>query len=367
MKINDVLETIGIKSKKVDCKNYNVKESELELCIEDDLLTVTLGQWMGMVYDSTKTSSRGLTVFTSLEPQEYLDRFGVSAKEKTAINRRFANILTRAGFPGEDICVLENFDADNNTFEATFFHKDEQPKFKIRFGSWLENGPELTVTCNNEVNLYNVWMGDMATEDRVELDYSIKTLDDKGKKLARSISQYSYRTSLYDKENKINVNIEYPMTLDLSLGLNPMVNEELMEEILEQVEFPVDIEELTTKISKALRLVVNYYPSISINVAKMDDKNNTAVTDEVKFKNGKFVSLKLTRNGRTISIDEFDSWSYVTDGYNITQDKDKNISYGFKSMPVDQFEAMPSPTELVSNASTDVEEVRGIAMSLFKK
>ena len=367
MNLKEILQKLRVKKNSIEGKYYVIEECELEVGITDDLLAVTLGQWMGMLYDSTKSSRRGVTIYSPIEPEEYLNKFGLSYEIKRDIEARFANILTKAGFTGEDICVLENFDADNLTFDATFFHRDDLPKLKIRFGTWLENGPELTVTNNTEVNLYNVWMGDKNTKDKVQLDYSIKILDNQGKKFARSVSPYSYRASLYNKENKLTVTIVYPLTLDLESGINPMINEEEMEEILSDVEFPINIEELTSMMTKAFKLDVNSYPKINIIISKKNDKGKDVVTDEVKFENGKFTSLKLTKNGKTISIDEFDSWTYSTNDYSITQSKDNNISYAHKSMPIDQFEAMPSPTELVNNANTDVEEVKGIALTLFKK
>ena len=36
-------------------------------------------------------------------------------------------------------------------------------------------------------------------------------------------------------------------------------------------------------------------------------------------------------------------------------------------MPVDQFEEMPAPTELVKEANHEVDEVKGMVLTLLKK
>lgn len=367
MKLKELLKMIGLVKKDKINNKFLVGDCPLDLGIYDDLLLVTLGQWMGMLSDCTKTVGSNFSMYTSLDAKDYLERFNIDYKTREAIQKRFAAILLKAGFTGEDIVVLENFDFENNTFKGNFYEKDIEPKFKIRFGTWLENGPELTVTNGDTVSLYNVWMGDENKEDNVELDYQVRTLNPADKKFARSYSKYSYRASVYDSLYNLDIHIEYPTTLADDYVINPNVDEELLESILTNVEFPVNIEELINNIRKALVLDADKYPSISISVLKAKNEKEKNVTDEAKFKYGEFISFKVTKNGKTISIDNFDSWTYKTNLYNITQSKDKNISYGFNGMPVDQFEEMPAPTELVKEANHEVDEVKGMVLKLLKK
>ena len=70
-------------------------------------------------------------------------------------------------------------------------------------------------------------------------------------------------------------------------------------------------------------------------------------------------------------IDNFHTWSYTTDiGFvdqTSTPNNDRTISYGYKSIPVDDMEHLESPQVLVSEAKEYVEEVKKLGKVMLQK
>ena len=128
---------------------------------------------------------------------------------------------------------------------------------------------------------------------------------------------------------------------------------ELLEEIISSISFPVDIESIVSRIPEGLIGDVNTFPTISVKISKLGEKD-FVTTDEAIFKNGEFDKLTLTRNGRKITVDQFDTWSYSTDIANVAQTTTPNhgkaLNYGYKAIPVDEFEHLESPQVLVNEA-----------------
>lgn len=357
MNIRDVFKKVfGIK--KVE-SNYEVKDTNLDLMIDDDLLLIMLGQWMGVYPDCVKTSGPGLSIYESLDPKDFKKRHKITVKERNQIENRFAMLLQQAGYNIEDICILEDYDNEEYTFTGNFFSLDGVVNFGIRFGDFFEECPNMRINDNGSYSIYNY----DRKKDKLSLESVTKELEN-GNTFHRYVSEYSYYGDVYNDSERIEVAIKYPEPLND--GENTYVDEEMMEVILSSVVFPISIEELCNRIASCLMVDSDMYPSISI-VIKKNVNDKSIISDEARFKDGKFEKLVISKDGKKVTVDRFDNWSYDTDTHTINHTLDNEVSYGFKSMPVEQFEAMPTPQELVNNATNEVEAVKGITLSLMKK
>lgn len=337
-----------------------------KVVIDDDILTVTLGQWMGKLPDSIKASGKGMAIITHLDADELLARKIISKQELDVIKKRFANILKMAGFGKGNTCVLKDFDDDELTFKCSFSETGEVADMRVRFGSWIDNGPELYIDFDGINTVYDFWSANEEHPDRLDIQSITKEVDGNGKKFHHYASQYTYYGDVYDDENRVYVKIDYPKSVDRDNVDNPYIDKEKMEEVISSTTFPVNINELCNNVASALLVDPKEIRNISIIVRKMAGKKELNITNQAEFNNGTLVKLVITRNGKTITLSNFEEWSYNTDKYAVTQTNDKNVSYGFKSMPVDELESMPTPQEMINTAAEEVEQVRVLAKTLLQ-
>lgn len=352
-------------------KNKNVNLEELypncpEVVIDDKELTVTLGQWMGKLPDSIKTGGNGMFFISHLDASELLARKMISQSDLDLITKRFANILKIAGFGEGNTCVLDRFDDENLTFRCVFSETGEVADMRVRFGSWVDNGPELYIDFDGIKTVYDFWHANEEQPDRLDLQSVTKDIDGNGKNFHHYASQYTYYGDVYDDENRVYVQIDYPERLDKGKE-NPYIDMDKMEEAISSVTFPISIEDLCSKVSGALKVEPKAFNKISIKVRKMKGRKELNVTDQADFNQGNLVTLTVTKNGKTITLSNFEEWSYNTDKYAVTQTNDKSVSYGFKRMPVDELETMPTPNEIINTASQEVEQVRVLAKRLLEQ
>lgn len=342
-----------------------------EVRINDTELTITLGQWMGTLPDAVKSGGNGMFVISHLDANELVARKGLSKIDFAKILRKFSNILAMAGFGSGNTCILDCFDSDNLTFRCTFEETGEVANMRIRFGSWLDEGPAFVVEFDGIKSTYDYWHEDKKNPDRLHLSHVVKKLDEKSnKEFYHYVSEFRYIASVYDDENKVEIEVKYPESLDYGHTTNPYVNKELLEEIISSVSFPVDIESIVSRIPEGLIGDVNTFPTISVKISKLGEKD-FVTTDEAIFTNGEFTKLTVTKNGKKVTVDNFDTWSYSTDIANVSQTmtpkNDRAISYGYKSIPVDEFEHLESPQVLVNEAKEYVEEVKTLGKTMLQK
>lgn len=359
-----LMKLIGIKKEDVKV-TYNIVPTNLQVCIDNEELLVRLGQWMDIYPDSVKHTEGCVTVYEDYEPRNFLRRHKITVAERDEIENRFARILQCAGFDMEDICVLEQFDDENLSFNGSFLSLTNDVNISLRFGDFFEEPRNIRICHDGVYAVYNYSHTKNKT-DMITLDTVTKDLDN-GKKFHRYVSEFTYYGDVYDDENRVEVEVGYPEALANGNTIdNPYVFTQTMEEVLSSVTFPVDIEDLCSKIASGLKGDVSLFPRISVVVKKtINDKS--VVTDEAKFKEGKFEKLVITKNGRKVTIDRFNNWSYDTDTHTVNHMAQDEVSYGIKGMPIDQLEAMPTPQELVSSAEAEIENVRGISYTLFNK
>lgn len=351
--------------KAVKEEKYDKVPTNLQIIVMEDDLIVTLGQWMGMFPACTKTVSNDVTIVEHLDAKDFLKKHKVTTAERDEVENRFALMLDSVGYKMEDVCVLDDFNAETLTFKG-FFLSTEQAEFSIRFGEFLAEPRNIRINYNDTCSIYNYKPQKGDDEDTLKLENSTKELDN-NKKFHRYFSNYGYFSEVYDKDKKIKIDIKYPSLVDeTEIDSNDYVNTTKMEKIISGISFQDDIQSICAKISEGLSMDVETYPVITVAIIKNVD-NKMVTTDEAIFKNGKFEKLVITKNGKKISIDEFDNWSYDSDTHTINYVNDTKINYSFKGNSANQISDLESPEKVIKSATEDVEEVKGMTLTLFKK
>ncbi len=364
-------------------KNNNVKslgeqverydEECPKVIIKNPELTVSLGQWMGALPDAVKTGGNGMFVITQIGAGELMKKKRVTQQELTNVIKRFSNILRMAGFGKDNTCTLDRFEPEDLSFRCTFKNTGEVSEMRIRFGSWLDDGPALFIDYDNIHSVYEFWHEDKHKPDRLYLQSVVKNLDTDGnKKFYHYVSEFRYIAAVYNQDTRLDIEIQYPESLEYGFTENPYVDREKIEELISSINFSEDIESIVSKIPETLTMDTKVYPTISVVIKKLGkDKQKDKITDEAIFKHGEFTKLTLTRNGKKVTVDNFDTWSYATDkafvDQTTTPDQDKTITYGYKAVPVDEYEQLESPQVIIKEAQEHVEEVKRLGKVMLQK
>ncbi|MGN1371268.1 MAG: hypothetical protein ACI4XM_03225 [Candidatus Coprovivens sp.] len=367
MGFNEAITYFRNKVHKADNNSLENLHSDLpKIIITDTLLLTTLGQWMGVLPDSVKIGGNGTYVITHLFANELIKKGNISRDDFELVNKKFANIIKMAGFGQGNTCKLYNFDNKNLAFDCMFEETGEIAKMKISLGDYWENLPSLCIDFDGIKIVYEYLSENEDRPDKLYIQHVTKDIDDKDKKFYHFVSQFSYYGDVYDSENKVSVKIDYPNILEMDRNTNPYVDEKKMEEALSSITFPVNIEELCHIVSNSLLGEVNDFKNISITVKKMNGMKEGNVTDQAEFSNGYLVKLIITRDGKKITLTNFEEWAYNTDRYTVSQTNDKNVSYGFRDVSINDLDTIPTPQEMISTASEEVEKVRILAKTLLQ-
>ena len=329
---------------------------------KDKKLHITIGQWIGVLPDSLKNSGDGMTIYRSLSAKELMQRKKISDNDLDTISREFGKILSMMGIPSQEICTFSNFNADNLSFTCEFHSTNEKADMSIRWGHFLDAGPQIIIIQGDTKKTYNYYQGN---KEPIDLDFHERKLGS-NVTYGYSGSSFSYWGYLKDDNHSLSISCSYP---DIFGDPTKYVDYSKLENNVSSMSFPLDIERVCAAVAEGLLLKPEEYPRITIEVKeKIDGKER--VTDQAVFAEGQFEKLVITRNGITTTIDSFDNWSYRTDTAEISQsttpDKQKIINYGYNAIPVDKLEELDSPKVLLNRAQQQVDEIKILTKSMFQ-
>ena len=368
--MNSVMNILFSNKRKNEVNEARFNEESPIIKINDTNLVVTLGQWMGLLHDSIKTSGNGMSIITQLSAEELLKRKVVSKSDLCAIFQKLSYLFTKLGFGADNTCILDSFDKEKLTFKCTFVETGEVADMKIRFGSFLDECPSLTIKYDKITSKYNYFHETKDKPDRLNLDYIEKEIN-ANKKFIHYISEYRYYGNVYEQDNKVEVEISYPDAITYGSKNNPYLDKELLEEIISSITFPVDIELLVSRITSVLYTDAYLYPEISVAVYKMKDSKKEEITDQVLFIYGEFAKLALTKNGKKITLNKFDQWSYTTDKLSVNQtsmDADKSkFECTYKDVSTQELDQLVMPQIVVGQVKEEIEQVKSLTKTMLQK
>ncbi len=372
MNLREIARIFGLRKEKI--KKTTLNENAPTVIIDDKRLAVTLGQWLGCLPDSVKSGGNGLSVIRSIDADELMRSYHVTKEQLEDITIRMANLFEQIGIWKDNTCVLNNFDDENLGFNCLFRETGQVAEMYFKFGHWLEALPRLIVYFDGIKTDYDLHKGYNDDEDypaQLKMSTEEKELDDRGfVKFYRIASDYRYIAYVYDRDDKVEVEIEYPNG-GLTSDDNPYVDEKLMEEALSGISLAPEMDYVCKQIEKGLKLPVNSY-NITITIKKrkqVDREIKEEVSDKLRYSLGQIMELVTTRNGHKVTIDYYGNWSIDSYYYSIAQNREDTISYNLKCSATkeDDLTDALSAQEAYKEAKAEVQQVRVLAKQLFPK
>lgn len=312
-----------------------------EVLFEDFDLQLMIGQWLGIT------------------------------KKNDEIASIFGLFLKLVGVQNSEICILNQYDKANFSFNCHFSKNGDDAKISLRYRAFTDSPAVFNIDYQNENRDYvydNLFYNKLIKFNLQ--NYTIKNPEN-GNSCYRFLSPFKAHFTLTNGDDELFIVIDKPESMEFdavddSNYVFRLENEEQLLQYLLGLKFPIKINELYSKICEISINRVEKYPKFGIEVNKKIDEKNSKTTDLIELKHGKINQFMITKNGKFISIDNEGNWSYNSSKFIISQNNTGNINYCFNSVFKDELLNSSILSEEYDNASQDVENVKKLAKNLFK-
>lgn len=355
---------------KKEIKLENTSLNEPKIIFEDLELQVTIGQWLGILSSQQGFGNSGLTIYTLLSAKELMKRINVSNEKLKEISANFGHLLTLAGIDKSETCTLNQFDKEKSSFNCHFNNSNNDANISLRWGSFIDSGPEFIIDYQNEKRTYDYREAYKDKPARLNLQqYIIKNVDNNNS-CSRYLSPHSAYFTLKNEQHSLTITIERPESIKKS-GLGDCVfrlkKEDELQQYLLGLTFPLDINEVYKKICEISLDSITEYPKFDLEVKSQINEKQDKTTDMISLRYGLLNIFIITREGKTVTIDSAGNWSYASPELAVSQEKNGNINYSLNSISYDEISSLASPLEQFNMVSQEVEQVRTLTKTLLKK
>lgn len=358
------------KEKKNECSSVIVENKDVPKVVFDDLeLQVTIGQWLGLLSSSQSFGNSSFKVYTHLDAEELMKRLHIPAKTFNEIAEKFGILLKACGIENSETCIIRNYDKKNFSFRCDLKNSCRSHDISLRWGDWMDFGPQFVLKDENSTMTYDYIS---ETEERpIGLQLQNFTINnpENGNSCYRFYSPYSAYYTLENGQYTFKIEISCPESKDIDVFNRKdfvLKNEEQLKKYLLGLSLPFDICEVYKRICEISLGSAGKYPKISLNVTRNIDKNNNITTDNITLEGGKLKSFIITKDGKTISIDNKGNWAYSSSRLDVSQNYEGLVNYNLKALSQADLEKSPSPLEQFNSAKDEVDGVKVFVKTIFK-
>lgn len=276
----------------------------------------------------TEERVRPQVVITNADLEDELGNW-LHLRKARDISHAMSEILWSIGIDQHEICVLEGYDEETQSFYCYLKNSEELTSIT------LERIHDLTFQFHrkNGSQSYTVFKKGQEGSYNAEL-YSYQILQ-KDKIFSRNFSDCNYRVTLENKERHVKINILDDME-------NPVLQEDALTEKLLQDSFPRNIWDVLTSIKKALKISIGDIPKIEINITDKIQNKENAYEDAIVLEYGVRQSISIrTRNQSITLLSPFSSYiNYQSNCIHMIEGEDETISIKINGINGDMMSTM---------------------------
>jgi len=277
------------------------------------------------------------------------------------LTKKFRYILSLIGIDKNEICILDNLYCDNSrcdSFICKLKNANEIIKLTISYGSPIKTERVIKVDYNNTAMIYQ-FRGFNSKQDILKLEQII--IKENDNIYLREFSPISCKIKIK--------NDKYTFSL-FTYSINPnnkndliLPNEEEVKKYLLSLTFPINITEVYTNLYNLSLINYDSINNLSIRVEKINE-NHSVITDEIIINNDKLDLLTVTKNGKTITLDNDGNWTYVYKKLVVNGNSSDEIDYTLKSISYDEISNYESLTDRIDTAKNEIAEVRKLSLNM---
>lgn len=319
-------------------KKYKGVTKDSNVCVEktvkdvptvtflDYELQVSIGQWLGVLSTDNFYKFLWSAVYVPYSADALDSKIKESRIKEGEIALLFGRLLKEAGVENEEFCILSDFDKWNFSFNCCFRYKNESARVKLIYGNLIDK-PKLEIDYQ-DVNREFSCCRDFKVEDKL---LSLQTVTYKNPQNGKSLIRY-YEPDcacfvLSASDYSLTIRVGKAKVLDyFDDGAFMLDMEDTLKDYLFNLSFPVDVLLLHKMISGIYARNLASYEKYVIRVEKSDGEM-AKTTDMLSLKYGDLVKFVVTKNGKIITVDGEDNWSYGTSNMTISSGAGQDVKY----------------------------------------
>lgn len=230
------------------------------LTISNEEAAIVIGQWLGEIPLTYNEINKKKKEHDTYLTPSYLIRKGIVNNNCLEIvNKRFSKILMMLGINEDEIVFLDNFkrnEIKEFCFDCYLYNTGEVISIKLNFLT-IMNPCEVIIERNGIITEYEHWYCKYPKKDRLGLEAVKKTINETN--IFYYTTHQKYHSEITNKDNKLEIDIQYPDTYESTDLENPFVDYSLIENLLNQVTFPIDFKSLSKNLTQCLKGNVSKY------------------------------------------------------------------------------------------------------------
>lgn len=340
-----------------------------KLVINDLNLQVAIAQWLGILNSAKREGTSSFAIISHLDASELIRRspYFVDSTIRTIDLKsaiiRFANLLAMTDINENETCILDNFNEENLTFDCTLQSTGEVIKMGLFYGN-IDDLPEVRMTGDKTKRRYEYYYPHEDRDERLALSSYANQLGENNLQFNRYVSEFTYYGHFIDDNNKLDIEIGYPKSLDDTTH-NIYIDEQLLEAKLNELTFPISVDEACRVVATALKVDPSQLKYINIVISKKQENGKFKQTQIANFKDGEMTRFLIEKDGKVIDVTDFGPWRHSSNQYTVSQNKDLTKNFECKNISLETINQVFTPMEAISKAQKEVDEIRKLAKTIL--
>lgn len=325
-------------NKKSDEREKDLKAPKV--VIDDIELTVTLGQWFGIIHKLLLPGYH-VNINSKFFSENLIKELNIKKRTLEKISVKFGQVLALIGIDESEVCILKKSSIDDYSFNCHFNNSGDDATISLIWGAY-EIPAEICFNYKNTESIFEYY----ETIEGKALCVKLKkvTIEKGDCKYER---KFSHGSAMFEIKNS-----DYSLSIDFKKQYREkeyieLKNENELKEYMLSLKIPVDITGVYKKIREISPDFID--DTFRLNISLVNNNTNK-VTDSITVEDGKIIKLIRTKDDKTISVDANGYWSCTSSNFDISQNE-KGVSYS---------EYFRSSSEMSAPAKERYEEIIGL-------
>ena len=320
--------------------------------INDSILEDKIAQWLGVI---PYTYQKPMKKMTDIEHNKTIEKL--------------RTLLSQAGIDLSERMILSDYDEKNNSFMCELQDSNQKIKISIRFGDGFDFCDDITMSYVDEGKECSYFKYDNRDKSQSELKLYQVTESLINKKTGNEDAKYTRLISPYRCEYLVE-NGDYSLSLqiyrpddanDHSDEQYRLKNEETMKDYISGLSFPTDFVEVYKKICEITETPAKIYKSFKLEIKRGED-----ITDQLILIGGVLKNFIITKDEKTVTLDPEGNWTYKRGNVSVSGNIKETMDYHLTSVPMGTLNEAPTLSDLLTEATTEVEATRERMNSIQK-
>lgn len=283
--------------------------------------------------------------------------------------KEFGKVLLKLGFNESDIITLYNYNKQTNSFSYIINDKNIRNENSI----WLKKNGGITLTIGTKNSKKLISYRDISIDKNI--NYMISAFQKEylnGDLYRRFYNLTKAEINIEKEDYSIELIVKSPENFylnDIENMSYRLKNENQLINYLWNLQLPIEITEVYKKLLSISLKDICQYPLFSLKISKYNKKEQLEeITDMIEVQNGKLTTFIITKNGKTIKLNNDYEWEYITsyDNISISLNSNKN-TYTYKLVSDKKNNSDIALSQIKTDANKEISNTKRLIRNIFNK